>query len=168
MFDRLIMATGQFQKALQPDIKGMSGFQGEILHSQAFKCPAEYKDKTVLVVGLGNTSADSISALLCAGVKRVLVSHRQKIVILPRITKDKKVLEFTLTFRLLMLIFWVQKLSEVLAAKIMASELKKIQNDNFPGLQAHRAFADDRTLPPAKNLMPVVSDDLAGHFLNGR
>jgi dimethylaniline monooxygenase (N-oxide forming) len=146
----------------------MENFEGEIIHSQAFKDPAKYKDKTILVVGLGNTSADSISAFLRVGVKKLIVSHRHKIVILPRVTRDNKILEFTLTFRLLMLIFWVQKISEVLAATIMVNELQKIQNENFPGLQSHRAFASDRKLPAPKNIMPVVSDDLAGHFLNGR
>ncbi|RYP21173.1 hypothetical protein DL767_009319 [Monosporascus sp. MG133] len=166
-FERLVIATGSFSKPSVPEIKGIEGFQGEILHSQAFKDPAKYKDKSILVVGLGNTSADSISSLLDVGVKRLIVSHRQKILILPRITKENKILEFTLTFRLLLLIYWLQEVNASLMAKIFLNELKKIERDNFPGLQSHRAFADDRKLPGPKHLMPVVSDDLADNFLNG-
>jgi len=167
-FERLVIATGSFSKASIPKIKGMEGFQGEIVHSQAFKDPSKYMDKNILVVGLGNTSADSISSLLDVGIKRIIVSHRQKILILPRITKENKILEFTLNFRLLLLIFRLQEINAALMSKIFFSELKKIERDNFPGLQYHRAYANDRELPGPKHIMPVVSDDLAENFLSGR
>ncbi|KAL3426514.1 hypothetical protein PVAG01_00023 [Phlyctema vagabunda] len=167
-FDRLVVATGSFQKALYPDIKGLEQYKGEVIHSQAFKDPTKYKNKNVLVVGLGNTSADSISALLDVGVKRLIVSHRHKFVVIPRVNKDGKILEFTLTFRLLMLIYWLQKISKLLAAKIIAREFSKLQNAEYPALQSHRACANDRELPAAHNIMPVVSDDLASHFIEGR
>ena len=167
-FDRLVVATGSFSQALIPDIKGLKQFQGEVTHSQAFKDPTKYKNKTVLVVGLGNTSADSISNLVRVGVKRLIVSHRHKVVVIPRVNKEGKILEFTLTFRLLMLIYWLQNISKALAAKIIASEFTKLQNANYPALRSHRACANDRKLPAAHNVMPVVSDDLASHFIEGR
>ena len=167
-FERLVLATGSFSKASIPEVKGIETFQGETLHSQAFKDPAKYVGKNVLLVGLGNTSADSISGLIEVGAKRLMVSHRQKIMILPRITKDNKVLEFTLNFRLLLLIFWVQEISAKLMSAIFMNELKQIQRANFPGLESHSAFTDDRKLPGPKHLMPVVSDDLAHHLLSGR
>ncbi|KAK3935184.1 flavin-binding monooxygenase-like-domain-containing protein [Diplogelasinospora grovesii] len=167
-FDRLVVATGSFKKPLIPDIKGQEQFEGEILHSQAFKDPTKYRDKTVVVVGLGNTSADSISALIGVGVKRLIVSHRHKAVIIPRVTKEGKILEFTLTFRLLMLIYWLQKISKGLAATIVASEFNKLQDASYPALRKHRACANDRKLPAAHSVQPVVSDDLASHFIEGR
>lgn len=167
-FERLILATGSFSKASIPNIKGLGDFEGEVLHSQSLKDPSKYKGKSILIVGLGNTSADSVSAFLEVGVKRLMVSHRQKILILPRITKDNKILEFTLNFRLFLLIFWLQEISAKLMTKIFFNELKKIERDNFPGLQSHRAYANDRKLPGPKHLMPVVSDDLAWNFMSGR
>lgn len=167
-FDRLVVATGSFNKALIPNIKGLEQFEGEVIHSQAFKDPSKYRNKSVLVVGLGNTSADSISALFRVGVRRLIVSHRHKVVIIPRVTKEGKILEFTLTFRLLMLIYWLQKISKGLTTKIMASEFTRLQDANYPALRFHRAFANDRKLPAPHNVMPVVSDDLAGHFIEGR
>lgn len=167
-FDRLVVATGSFKTPLLPDIKGLEHFEGDIIHSQAFKDPLKYKNKSVLVVGLGNTSADSISALLDVGVKRLIVSHRHQVVIIPRINQEGKVLEFTLTFRLLMLIYRLQKISKGLAAWIISREFTKLQNVNYPSLRFHRACAKDRKLPAPHNVMPVVSDDLASHFTEGR
>lgn len=167
-FDRLVVATGSFKNPLIPHIEGQEQFEGEILHSQAFKDPTKYKDKTVVIVGLGNTSADSVSALIDVGVKRLIVSHRHKTVIMPRITKDGKVLEFTLTFRLLMLIYWLQKINKGLAMTIMTSEFGKIQDANYPGLRKHRVYKNDRKFPALHSIQPVVSDDLANHFIEGR
>ena len=167
-FERLVVATGSFKKPLIPDIKGLERFEGEIVHSQAFKDPTKYRNKSVVVVGLGNTSADSISALLGVGVKRLIVSHRHKIVVIPRVNKAGQILEFTLTFRLLMLIYFLQKISKRLTAAIIAGEFTKLQNANYPALRSHRACADDRKLPAAHNVMPVVSDDLASNFIEGR
>lgn len=167
-FDRVVIATGSFSKPQIPDIKGQERFEGEILHSQAFKDPTKYKGKTVVIVGLGNTSADSISALIGVGAKRVIVSHRHKAVIIPRVTKEGRILEFTLTFRLLMLIYWLQRVSKGLAARIVASEFDKLQNASFPELKKHRVCANDRKLPAAHSIQPVVSDDLATHFIEGR
>ncbi|KAH9212595.1 flavin-binding monooxygenase-like-domain-containing protein [Leptodontidium sp. 2 PMI_412] len=168
IFDRLVIATGSFKKALIPDIEGVEKFEGEVMHSQAFKDPTKYKSKSVLIVGLGNTSADSISALVGVGAKRLIVSHRHKFVVIPRVNKEGKILEFTLTFKLLMLIYWLQGVSKVLAATIIAREFTKLQDANYPELRKHRACANDRKLPAAHNVMPVVSDDLASHFIEGR
>ncbi|EXK24619.1 hypothetical protein FOMG_18667 [Fusarium oxysporum f. sp. melonis 26406] len=167
-FERLILATGSFSKPSIPNVKGIEGFKGEVLHSQAFKNPAKYKGKNVLVVGLGSTAADSISGFHKAGANKLIVSHRQKVLILPRITKDNKVLEFTLSFRLLQLIFFLQEVNAWLMSIIFFSELKKIQQDNFPGLSSHPAFTDGRKMPGPKHMIPTVSDDLAGYFLSGR
>ena len=168
VFDRLVIATGAFSKPTIPDFAGLDRFAGEVLHSQAFKDPEKYKGKNVLVVGAGSTSADSVNALAKAGVARLAVSHRHKLLILPRFTQDGKVLELTLSFRLLLLIFYLQKVSQSIVDKIMTHELKQIERDNFPGLAEHPVKADSRVLPAIDQLMPTVSDDLAGHFTSGR
>lgn len=167
-FDRLVVATGSFKTPSIPVFKGQEQFKGEILHSQAFKDPTKYKGKSVIVVGLGNTAADSVSALISEGAERVIVSHRHQAVIIPRVTKEGRVLEFTLTFRLLMLIYLLQRISKGLAATIVAREFGKLQDACYPALRKHKACADGRELPAAHAIQPVVSDDLASHFIEGR
>lgn len=168
MFERLILATGSFSKPSVPQIRGIEGFQGEVLHSQAFKNPAKYKNKNILVVGLGSTAADAISGFHAAGANKLIVSHRQKVLILPRITKNNKVLEFTLSFRLLLLLYFLQKVNPWLMSMIFSSELKKIQQDNFPGLSSHPDFNEGRKMPGPKHMIPTVSDDLPGFLMSGR
>ncbi|KAF4448423.1 hypothetical protein F53441_8146 [Fusarium austroafricanum] len=167
-FERLILATGSFTKPSIPHVDGIKDFQGEVLHSQAFKNPAKYEGKNILVVGLGSTAADAISGFQRAGANQLTVSHRQKVLILPRYTKDNKVLEFTLSFRLLQLIYFLQEINAWLMSMIFFSELKKIQQDNFPELSKHPAFTDSRKMPGPKHMIPTVSDDLAGYLLSGR
>lgn len=74
-FDRIIVATGPHNTALMPEIKGRQFFQGEIIHSQSFKVPKKYTDKTVLVVGISDTAADTIRSLRDAKARKVYVSH---------------------------------------------------------------------------------------------
>ena len=167
-FDRLVVATGSLKTPLIPHFKGQEQFAGEIIHSQAFKDPTKYRDKTVVIVGLGNTSADSVSALVDAGVKRLIVSHRHRTMIIPRVTNDGKILEFTLTFRLLMLIYWLQKISKPLVTAIFAREFQNLQDASYPALRQHRFCGKDRKWPPTHSIQPVVSDDLASHFIQGR
>ncbi|KAL6899908.1 FAD/NAD(P)-binding domain-containing protein [Trichoderma evansii] len=167
-FDRLVVVTGSFKTPSIPVFKGQEQFKGEILHSQAFKDPTKYKAKSVIVVGLGNTAANSVSALVDEGAERVIVSHRHQAVIIPRVTKEGRVLEFTLTFRLLTLIYLLQRINKGLAATIVAREFGKLQDACYPALRKHKACADGRKLPAAHAIQPVVSDDLANHFIEGR
>ena len=74
-FDKVVFCTGNTHKPLVPAIKGMDSFGGKIIHSQAFKRPADFLGMKVLVVGLGNSAAD-ISSELVGHADEVFVSHR--------------------------------------------------------------------------------------------
>lgn len=56
--DRLVMATGIWQTPTQPKIADLDKFSGECVHSQAYGNPKRFKNKRVLVIGMGNTAAD--------------------------------------------------------------------------------------------------------------
>ena len=59
----VIPATGVFNNPQLPVIAGMELFEGEIMHSNAFKHPDQVKDKRVMVVGNGPSGTDiSIAA----------------------------------------------------------------------------------------------------------
>lgn len=50
-FDKVVMATGVYNKPVMPDLQDKDLFKGDILHSIAFKDPQRFKGKRVLVVG---------------------------------------------------------------------------------------------------------------------
>lgn len=75
-FDRVVLATGMAQDKNDVNIRGADRFEGDLLHSREFKDPAKYKDKNVLVVGIGATGADTLVFLRQAGAAKVYSSHR--------------------------------------------------------------------------------------------
>lgn len=52
----IINATGSFHNPFMPEMKGSEVFQGEILHSSAYRNPDQYRLQRVVVVGRGNSA----------------------------------------------------------------------------------------------------------------
>jgi dimethylaniline monooxygenase (N-oxide forming) len=99
-FDKVVLATGSNRQPHFPAIKGLESFSGVKIHSQAYKKyvplmsgsyilydtlmnlsrPEVFKGKNVLVVGFGNTGADTAVSL--AGVaNKIYLSHRDGVLI---------------------------------------------------------------------------------------
>lgn len=55
-FDALLVANGHHWDPFLPDVPGR--FDGEVLHSHAFKRAEPFRDRRVLVVGAGNSACD--------------------------------------------------------------------------------------------------------------
>ncbi len=73
-FDALVVASGHHREPLLPNFAG--SFDGEILHSQAYKVPEPFRDRRVLVVGAGNSGCD-IAVELAGVAARVFHSTRR-------------------------------------------------------------------------------------------
>jgi indole-3-pyruvate monooxygenase len=80
---KVIIATGFNRKALVPSWQGQASFSGSIIHSRAYRNPSNYKNKHVLVVGMGNTGAEIALDLAEKGVKAT-ISARSPVNIVPR------------------------------------------------------------------------------------
>lgn len=75
-FDKLIIAIGGLTSLPNiPKIQGLKHFKGTALHSRAFKKSVDFKGKRVMVVGFGNTAADTATALANVAEK-VYIAHR--------------------------------------------------------------------------------------------
>jgi putative flavoprotein involved in K+ transport len=59
----VVMAAGIMSNPLSPDIPGREDFQGEIIHSVDYRRPDVYRNKRVLVVGVGNSGGEIASEL---------------------------------------------------------------------------------------------------------
>lgn len=54
----LVVASGETCDPFCPEIQGLSSFQGKVVHSTQYKSGKEYQDKTVLVIGAGNSGIE--------------------------------------------------------------------------------------------------------------
>ena len=166
-FDRLVMASGSNSKPYTPEIKGIEKFNGQIMHSQAFKNPSMFENKTVLIVGISNSSADATSLLIGAGAAKVYVSHRRKFITVRRMTKGKP-LDCYLTLRNQMLGSWLQRLAPTFQARLTTKILEMLQNQHFPKLKKQLCQNDRRNYPPHGHFVPVMSENLADNFIEGK
>ncbi|KAF8014156.1 hypothetical protein BT93_H0102 [Corymbia citriodora subsp. variegata] len=54
----LVVATGENSKGFIPELPGLDGFKGKIIHSSEYKSGKDYENKNVLVVGCGNSGME--------------------------------------------------------------------------------------------------------------
>ncbi|GFH36919.1 flavin-containing monooxygenase [Streptomyces pacificus] len=72
----VVVATGFNHTPRIPDWPGRGAYTGELLHASAYRDPAPYQGRDVLVVGVGNTGAEIAADLAGAGASRVRLAVR--------------------------------------------------------------------------------------------
>ncbi|GBQ03162.1 monooxygenase [Streptomyces spongiicola] len=72
----VVVATGFNHTPRMPDWPGREAYTGELLHASAYRNPAPYEGRDVLVVGAGNTGAEIAADLAGAGASRVRLAVR--------------------------------------------------------------------------------------------
>ncbi len=81
MFDGVVVASGHQSEPRHPE--GLENFTGTYHHAHAYRDPAPFADKRVLVIGPGNSGVD-IAADLCATTEQTVLSARSPVLIMPR------------------------------------------------------------------------------------
>jgi putative flavoprotein involved in K+ transport len=72
----IVLATGNYSAPTIPEWPGLSGFNGEIVHSGEFTNAWPYRGRDVLVVGAGNSAADIAVQLANDGARRIWLAVR--------------------------------------------------------------------------------------------
>jgi putative flavoprotein involved in K+ transport len=72
----IVLATGNYSAPTIPAWPGLSGFNGEIVHSGDFTNAWPYRGRDVLVVGAGNSAADIAVQLVNDGAGRIWLAVR--------------------------------------------------------------------------------------------
>jgi dimethylaniline monooxygenase (N-oxide forming) len=83
-FDKVAVCIGAWVHPRLPKFEGQGLFRGKIVHSREFKKPADFQAKRVVVVGLGNTAADTATTLV-GHASQIYLSHRRGANLLPRV-----------------------------------------------------------------------------------
>ena len=73
---QIVIATGHNHTPRLPDWPGKAAFIGELIHSSAYRNPAPFRGRDVLVVGAGNSGAEIAADLVEGGAGKVWISIR--------------------------------------------------------------------------------------------
>jgi putative flavoprotein involved in K+ transport len=73
---RVVVATGMNAEPVVPDWPGRDDWAGELLHARDYRNPERFRDRSVLVVGSGNTGAEIAVDLHDGGATHVWLSVR--------------------------------------------------------------------------------------------
>lgn len=79
----VVLATGYDAIPRLPDAPGLDCYEGELVHAQDFRRPADWARRDVLIVGAGNTGVD-VAGLLDRAGARVAVTLRTPPNLFPR------------------------------------------------------------------------------------
>lgn len=80
-FDAVVVASGHQGSPSHPAWK--DDFTGEYLHSHSYRIPEPFRDKCVLVVGMGNSAVD-IASDICVVTQSTTISARSPVLVMPR------------------------------------------------------------------------------------
>ena len=80
-FDGVVVASGHQGSPAHPAWK--DDFKGEYLHSHSYRVPEPFRDKRVLVVGMGNSAVD-IASDICVVTQSTTISARSPVLVMPR------------------------------------------------------------------------------------
>ncbi len=81
-FDAVVVASGHQGVPTHPAWK--DDFDGEYLHSHSYRVPEPFRDKRVLVVGMGNSAVD-IASDICVVTRATTISARSPVLVMPRV-----------------------------------------------------------------------------------
>ncbi|KLO16763.1 dimethylaniline monooxygenase [Schizopora paradoxa] len=72
----IVIATSMYGKPIIPSLEGLDLFRGQILHSSEYHGGSPFANKSVVVVGSGNSSADVCQDLVFRGASSVTMVQR--------------------------------------------------------------------------------------------
>ena len=80
-YDAVVVASGHQGSPSHPAWK--NDFTGEYLHSHTYRLPEPFRDKRVLVVGMGNSAVD-IASDICVVTQSTTIVARSPVLVMPR------------------------------------------------------------------------------------
>jgi hypothetical protein len=86
-FEKIVVATGRYNKPTIPDVPGLNSFSGSagISHTFDYKRPEDYRGLRVLVTGCAISSVEIASDLAHLGAARVVLTNRRQRYVLPKL-----------------------------------------------------------------------------------
>lgn len=80
---QVVVATGRDRVPLSPDWPGRESFTGKLIHAAEFGNVGDYRDRSILVVGAGNSGVDVLNHLVRTRTREIRVAVRTGAAIVP-------------------------------------------------------------------------------------
>lgn len=155
-FDKVCIATGSFYTPRWPTLKGLDQFQGNVLHSIDYHRSEDFKGQNVLLVGMHATAQD-VTISLSANAKRVYLSHRGGLLLLPRYGDDGATFDSSGSLVVTFFMAWMIRYLPRLFNWMIDKALRKMSMRAFP------TVPEEWGLLPAPSLAiatPLMADTL--------
>ncbi|KAI9148825.1 Monooxygenase aurF [Paramyrothecium foliicola] len=165
-FDRIVVASGTLNVAKMPEILGSDKFEGSIIHSRDFKDPSKYEGKRVIVVGVGATGMDTQSFLARSNAKKIYLSHRGQMLLLPRVYNGKA-FDHTMSRRAGIIIRALLSFWPTGALSLMKMAMVSARKKAYPSLNSHPSFMAPRVADGLPHRVPMFATDLTDNLASG-
>ncbi|KAF3035337.1 hypothetical protein E8E12_006453 [Didymella heteroderae] len=167
-FDKIVWATGGFVKPKSLILPGQENFEGRILHSSHARDLSTFKGQNVIVLGIGNTAADTANALVKHGADSVWFSHRRGAKILnPTDPKTGVPTDVMLTTSLVPITWSLQKHCPSVYGWMMDSAIDQNFKDSWGENKIDWGLARSPSLGDGQHVV-VCSQDLVPNIKAGR
>ncbi|OCT82910.1 dimethylaniline monooxygenase [N-oxide-forming] 2 isoform X2 [Xenopus laevis] len=157
IFDAVLICIGHHCTQNLPlhNFPGIENFKGQYLHSRQYKNPHPFKNKRIIVVGIGNTAVDLVVELSSVA-KQVYLSTRRGAWIVNRVCDNGYPLDTVQSTRFNCI---VQGMIPVLTNKLIESKINaRVNHDNYGLTPQHRFLSQQ----------PTVSDTLPNRIISGK
>ncbi|KAG9465920.1 flavin-containing monooxygenase 5-like [Eleutherodactylus coqui] len=157
VFDAILVCTGHHTAPnLQlQSFPGIENFKGQYFHSRDYKSPEDFKDKKIIVVGIGNTGAD-LAVEISAVAKQVYLSTRRGAWLWNRVFDSGFPLDIVLFTRFYAIL---QDAFPSLENSLLEYKVNsRVDHENFGLKPRHRILSQH----------PTISDDLPNRILSGK
>ncbi|CRK44896.1 hypothetical protein BN1723_006352, partial [Verticillium longisporum] len=111
-------------------------FEGQFLHGQAYKSPADFEDKNIIVLGMGNSAGDTACELTEYAAK-VYLAHRRGAKILPRANEDGP-LDSYVSWKISRMALWTEHHAPGMFQILADGLLQKNSDSHFNGEEAEQ------------------------------
>nr|DBA18131.1 TPA: hypothetical protein GDO54_016415 [Pyxicephalus adspersus] len=157
VFDAILVCIGHHTHPKIPlqSFPGIENFKGQYFHSRDYKSAEPFKNKRVIVIGIGNTAVDLVVEL-SAVAKQVFLSTRRGAWLLNRVCDHGFPLDIVLFTRFFALL---QNAFPWLINNYMENKVNsRVDHENF-GLKPKHRFLGQH---------PTISDDLPNRIIAGK
>ncbi|KAM4022990.1 flavin-containing monooxygenase 5-like [Anomaloglossus baeobatrachus] len=156
LFDAVMICTGHhtFPNLPLSSFPGIEHFKGQYMHSRDYKLPDHFKDKRVVVIGIGNSGGD-IAVELSRTAQQVFLSTRRGAWIINRVSTNGYPVDIVKLSR-----FWslIQKVFPNLLNYMAEKAVNQRFNHGNYGLVPRHRYSSQH---------PTINDDLPNRIISG-
>ena len=162
-FDKVCVAIGTFNHPLLPSVSGMEKFAGKVIHSIQLQDGQNFKAQNVLIIGLGASAQDCVSAL-DGYANKVYLSHRHGALMLPRYNSGGRPIDTTTGLAFMFILIQLERYIPRIWAWAFDILAKRMSKQAFPNVPKKWRLSSTKSLQVST---PLIADALWNSLQTG-